>query len=161
MPPSRKPIADRFWPKVRKGGWNECWIWTGATDANGYGRFQAVDSNGRWGARLAHRVAYELGNGTISNELGVCHRCDNPQCVNPDHLFLGSQATNMEDAKHKGRIRSEATGHFQSMKTHCIRGHEYTPDNTYIPPGKNERWCRECQRMHNRNFKRKLKDQTS
>lgn len=153
--PKPKSLAERFWPKVQKGTDDECWIWTGAKDPNGYGRIQALTTDEKWTAQLAHRISYELANGTIDPNSGVCHSCDNPQCVNPAHLFLGSQAINMEDAKQKGRIKNQSNGHTQSMKTHCIRGHEYTEANTYRPPGKNERWCRECQRMHNRNFKLK------
>lgn len=84
--------ADRFWAKVERGP--ECWLWRGFLDKNGYGKF-----NKEW----AHRVAYKLGNGPITDGLLVLHRCDNPPCVNPAHLFLGTYLDNSLDIKRKGR----------------------------------------------------------
>lgn len=156
--PKMKSLADRLWSKVTIGHADECWPWTGAKDKNGYGRIQVM-TNGKWGTQLAHRVAYKLTKGDLPADLGLCHRCDNPPCCNPDHHFPGTQLDNMNDAKLKSRVRNSTNGHLQSLKTHCIRGHEYTEENTYRPPGKNERWCRECQRQHNRDFKSQRKQE--
>jgi len=92
-------ISGRFWRFVDRGGANECWPWTGAKEKLGYGRFRV---GGR--SEYAHRVAYRLANGTIPSELVVRHKCDNPQCVNPNHLELGTQAENMADAISRQRI---------------------------------------------------------
>lgn len=94
----REPL---FWAKVDKSG--ECWIWTGSRSELGYGRF-AVSSHPT--RALAHRASWELVNGPIAPGLDVCHHCDNPPCVRPDHLFLGTRLANMQDAKSKGRTRS-------------------------------------------------------
>jgi hypothetical protein len=89
--------TDRFFSKVNKLP-NGCWLWTDHRDECGYGKF-------RIGKRmfLAHRISYQLRNEVIPEGMLVCHHCDNPQCVNPAHLFLGTQKDNMEDRTRKGR----------------------------------------------------------
>lgn len=89
----------RFHANVQKG--EGCWVWTAATvnKAKLYGVFYAARRN--W---LAHRVAWLLANGEIPDGLYVCHHCDNPRCVRPDHLFLGTCSDNMRDASGKGRM---------------------------------------------------------
>lgn len=89
-------MTDRFWSKVRK---EICWIWTASKDRDGYGYFQV---NGK--ACKAHRVSYAFSHGEIPHGMLVCHRCDNPSCVNPDHLFLGTSRDNMQDKVTKGRM---------------------------------------------------------
>lgn len=96
----RKPFtaqdADRFWSKVDKS--DGCWLWRGALFSNGYGQ---VSRTG--GGIGAHRVSWFLAYGPIPDGLFVCHRCDNPPCVNPDHLFLGTAKDNRLDMMSKGK----------------------------------------------------------
>lgn len=91
-------IADNFWSYVKKS--KGCWEWT-ASKTLGYGQFAIRGQKTRV---KAHRYSYELANGPIPKGLGVLHKCDNPACVRPSHLFLGDQKKNMEDASKKGRI---------------------------------------------------------
>ena len=94
---------DRFWSKVEKTA--DCWLWRGSLNNMGYPVFY-LSSNPRSSPNsYAHRVSYELANGFIPNGRLACHKCDNPRCVNPEHLFLGTQKANMADCKEKGRLR--------------------------------------------------------
>jgi hypothetical protein len=97
-----KTPEERFWGKVEKG--DGCWVWTAAKNHAGYGQLAFGNRPNRRMA-LAHRVAWELVNGPIPHDLLVLHKCDNPQCVRPDHLFLGTSADNTHDMDRKGRRR--------------------------------------------------------
>jgi hypothetical protein len=94
--------ADRFWTKVKKGGADECWEWQGFRTSKGYGRFG--DSRESSGYVYAHRYSSELATGKQPGSKHVLHHCDNPPCVNPAHLFLGTNRDNSRDAVNKGRI---------------------------------------------------------
>ncbi len=91
----RKP--KRFWSKVDVGNPDECWEWISFRDSEGFGHFSI---KGR--QYYSHRVAWYLTFGRISKGLCVCHHCDNPSCVTPSHLFLGTQRDNLQDASRKG-----------------------------------------------------------
>lgn len=123
----------------------ECIIWTGLTNNRGYG---VIKKTGR--TLLAHRVVYEECFGIIPTGMVVMHSCDVRPCVNPLHLSLGTQAQNLRDMVEKNRHNPH-----QSLKTACPQGHEYTEENTYRPPGRNERQCRSCARDRAR-IKRQL-----
>ncbi len=106
MSAKRRPIAERFWEKVDKRGPNECWPWTACRTSDGYGQIsEGTPSRKMLGA---HCVSYEIHNGSIPPGEGyhgtcVCHTCDNPPCVNPAHLFLGTIADDLRDMRKKGR----------------------------------------------------------
>jgi len=101
--PSAKPLVatdfsevvrERFWAKIKKGKKNECWEWQACTDDDGYGIFRHL---------RAHRVAYAIRRGGTPTNRLVCHRCDNPPCCNPAHLFLGTYQSNKADCVAKKR----------------------------------------------------------
>lgn len=101
----RTPEAN-FWTRVSKSEATECWLWIGALDKQGYGKL--FYGNGPGNSWRAHRFSYELHHGKINGsgrELFVCHKCDNPRCVNPAHLFLGTAKDNVHDMIAKGRAK--------------------------------------------------------
>lgn len=100
-----RTVAERFWAKVDKsGGPDACWLWTGSRNALGYG--WASDANHRGVG--AHRLAWILTNGN-PGPLFVMHSCDNPPCVNPAHLSVGTHADNLRDSSRKGRMHQKIT----------------------------------------------------
>ena len=135
MEAMRRSTPADFWRAVdiQSSG---CWLWTRATWGNNH--YGCVKFQGR--ALSAHRLAYELAKGPIPAALKVLHICDIPRCVNPDHLFIGTQRENMLDCKAKGRTRN---GH--SYATHCKRGHAFDEVNTRFD-GRG-RQCRTCDKL--------------
>lgn len=140
---ARQPIEDRFWRKVDKTG--DCWVWTGSVTPRGYGTFFLIHPHVRTGA---HQYSAMLHFGMFDRRLKVLHRCDNPPCVRPDHLFLGTMADNSKDMVSKGRH-----GRYNAFKTMCVNDHEFTEENTYLYEGR--RMCRQCRRDRDKNRNRK------
>jgi len=93
-----KGTRERFYSKVARDQKTGCFIWIGSKMLNGYGRIKVNGTN--W---LAHRFSWEMHLGTVPKDLCVCHHCDNPLCVNPAHLFLGTNQDNANDCVQKGR----------------------------------------------------------
>lgn len=103
------PIDQRFWNKVKKT--KSCWIWGGCKDKNGYGRIGIGKKNLR-----THRFSYELNIGKITEGLFVLHKCDNPSCVNPEHLKVGTHKENQHDKSIRRRISGKRNPNYRHGK---------------------------------------------
>ena len=121
-------LTTRFFSKVNKQD-DGCWTWTAGRTKKQYGKF-SVDGK----TKQAHRVSWTLHNGDIPGRLFVLHHCDNPPCVNPEHLYLGDHKQNMRD-------RLERGGNPQVSKTHCDKGHELE-----VVGNDGRRGCKTCRR---------------
>lgn len=125
-----------------------CWLWNGRRDSAGYGRssiytgYCKIRKRGVPKTVGAHQKAYIEAFGAIPKGASVCHSCDVRNCVNPNHLYLGSMLKNMNDARDRKRFHNQ-------KKTHCRRGHPYSGENLSIVVGKKgrpERRCKQCRR---------------
>lgn len=124
-------LPDKFEDKIVRVTEGGCWVWMASLDKHGYGQINLKGKVVR-----AHRHIFELLEGPVSPLLDLCHRCDNPPCVNPHHLFAGTRQQNMDDAKRKGRILGRP-----ALMT-CKYGHSKTGPNLYESGGR--RLCRAC-----------------
>jgi hypothetical protein len=139
-------MSARFWDHVRKT--EGCWIWEGPTLPKGYGYF--YDSKVQRGTIYAHRYALSLRTQLLPGDV-ACHSCDNPRCLRPSHLFVGTAADNIADMIAKGR-EGDTMPRKNARKTHCKRGHEFTPENTRLNTGRNgqQRQCITCDNERHR-----------
>lgn len=142
-------IKATFWSHVRKS--RKCWEYDTKRTRNPkypynlpYRRIYM--GGGQSNYIYVHRYSWLLHRGSIPVGLLVLHKCDNPACVRPTHLYLGTHHDNNQDALRRGRWRGPAIYH-NALKTHCPKGHPYTPENTKPAQG-NPRW-RRCRTCHN------------
>jgi HNH endonuclease len=127
---------------------DSCWLWKGRIDKNGYGTY---------GPKVAHRVVWTLLVGKIPKGKQLNHKdkiCPNRHCVNPEHLYIGTQKQNMQD-------RLRAGNHPMKSKTHCKRGHEFTKDNIYKTSHLGGRACATCERARSLRYYYKKKEQNA
>lgn len=150
--PRPKPVLDRIMENIAIDPITGCWIWTQELRGN-YSRMAV----GRRKSRSAHVVSYEAVHGKVPAGLELDHRCRRPACVNPDHLEAVTHRVNLHRCP-------ESPIAINVSKTHCIRGHEFTPDNTYLRPqrsftegAKMDRECRKCLRIRKRKCRLKAK----
>lgn len=133
-----KSLFEEFFNRIKISAKSDCWEWTGTFSGTGYGKIML---NGV--LYSSHRLSYSLFFGEIKNGLYICHSCDNRKCVNPAHLWAGTQSDNLWDMSAKGR-------NVQQKKTHCPKGHEYSKENIYIRKNRNGRECKECLLINSR-----------
>lgn len=140
------PVQQRFWAKVDLSDPGGCWLWTAST-RNGYGQFWAGNRTASGHPRMdyAHRFAYEWLVGPIPPELELDHLCRVRLCVNPDHLEPVSHRENL--------LRGETQTAKRAAQTHCIHGHAFTEENTYVKRN-GTRACRTCIRRWERERER-------
>lgn len=140
-----RSMRERFEEKVMPVTESGCWLWLASVwRRSGYGRIHYGTGHGK--SLRAHRVSYELYCGPIPSGLLVLHRCDVRSCVNPNHLFLGTHTDNVRDAVKKKR-------NYEVRRTHCPKGHPYSPENTRMHAGARE--CKTCDRARCRAYYRR------
>jgi hypothetical protein len=143
--PRTRSLEESFWLKTDKRGADECWPWLGKKNQKGYGELTRRKPEG--GKRIIHkatRLSWSIANGQPFPENRLaCHRCDNPPCVNPNHIWPGTPRENTQDMLAKGRRPGVERGSLPIPAT-CGRGHDLFV-NLYFDTNNNRR-CRECSR---------------
>lgn len=120
-----------------------CWLWTGALNHSGYGEFHA---NGK--SQISHRWFFILQNGAVPAGFDLHHRCETRSCVNPSHLVP------MPHSLHSKLLNTKSPTSINASKTHCLRGHLLDERNIYRLPGRTGRYCRKCQTMRTKAYRR-------
>jgi hypothetical protein len=133
-------VREYFFHYTDVRGEDECWPWTGLRNRTGYGQLKGTKYRGR----LSHCISWIIHNGPLPEGMRVLHRCDNPPCCNPKHLFIGTQADNVADMVAKGRNTHQGRG--DKYKYVCPNGHERTIENTYFYPRSNQIACLVCRK---------------
>jgi len=147
----KKSNVERFWGYVDKKGDDECWLWLGCTKGE-YGSFWIRDGKSKAGGKMvaAHRYSYEMAYGEFGNKEWydefnkriAHHTCGNKLCVNPLHIEMVESF-----GRHTADYHPETVVAINKNKTHCMRGHEFTPENTIVEKS-GKRKCRICSRMY-------------
>lgn len=127
---------------------NGCWVWLMQVRPDGYGCF-SVKQNDKWKTVRAHRWVFQTLNPNTDLSLSICHKCDNPSCVNPLHLFAGTRSDNMQDALRKGRFYLGGN----PKKTICKHGHPMSGENLRTEQRKDGRLRRVCIQCYDRRKK--------
>jgi hypothetical protein len=137
-----KPAAIRFWKHVTFEPNSGCWLWAGTMDGKGYGTIKK-DFPAQ-GKVPAHRLSFEMSKGAIASGLDIDHLCFNRACVNPDHLEMVTRKENIR----RGVNGPNRNPNYErlSQRTHCKRGHPFSPENTHNDPRKPKRTCKICRR---------------
>lgn len=142
-----RSIEERFHDYAMPEPNSGCWLWLGACDRRLYGQLRV---EGR--LRYASHVALELAGTPVLPGMNACHHCDNPPCVNPAHLFVGTPADNARDSIRKGRASPPPVSRpGQGMQLRCSRGHDYS--DAYIVKNTGARHCRECRRQRKARYR--------
>jgi len=132
----KKLFLDKISPEPNTG----CWLWTAGNYRDNYGFFFLPEKK----IYFAHRASYYFFKGEIPKDKIICHKCNTPECVNPQHLYAGSLSDNQNDIVKSGY-------HFWAKKTHCVNGHEFNKENTYVRTRKNgniNRKCKLCRKLY-------------
>ena len=153
-------LRVRFWKKVNKKAGNSCWEWTGATNRNGgYGQIGV-----RGKIIRAHRLSWVWVNNKIPKDMHVLHKCDNRVCVNPDHLFLGTQKDNMQDCVRKGRFAGNNNNNTPTRLrssdgfVYCHKCDKFLPKESFSKQNKNKShgcagYCKKCHVEYDRAYR--------
>lgn len=144
-----KKFQNRFWSKVDKTEY--CWNWKASKSSGGYGQIM-LKRNGKSKLLRAHRCSYYIFYKQLETKMFVCHSCDNPSCINPKHLFLGTAKDNAQDMARKNRVKN-----MNMIKTFCKRGHLLNGINLYITPDK-RRQCKECIKLRKKIWREKCQN---
>ena len=158
MPPTYASCANvsesllcKVQNRIERLPWSGCWIWMGATNRAGYAKASNAFTGQK--TRIVHRAILQEQLGVqLPINIYACHSCDVPSCINPAHIWPGTQLDNLRDAINKGK-KIGSDGAFNARKTHCPYGHEYTQKNTRMKSG--TRQCKACHKVRLRDWKRK------